>query len=78
MISTLQLLKEAEIANKGMNRRINICMIEIDNLNIEIKDLKEKLKLSENSIMPIRESLNRMTAEHGKNLRKLKRLGINV
>lgn len=78
MIDIAQELKYFRKENKGLNKRINLCMIEIDQKNYEIKELKENLKISENSVQPIRESLNRMTAEHGKNLKKLKRLGVEL
>lgn len=77
MITTEQRLKDRDKEVVGLSRQIQIKENVIVSLRIQLETMRERATIAENNLSPVRDSLNRMTAENSRYKRKLKRAGIN-
>lgn len=80
-MSMKELYKELEGKEKTI-RKLQLQLAEhqreVARLKRDRKPLLERLRKAESDINPVRESLNTMTAERGKWMRKMRKLGIKV
>ena len=66
--------KSIQSLDKIIQEKINI----IEDLKHQLTIQTERAILAEKALQPTRQSLNKMTSEYGKILRKAKRKGLNV